>query len=401
MTRTEDRLTAALESAAAAVPVENMRPLTAPGQDQPGRAQSRPRGAVTAHRYRRRAWLTALAAVASIAVISGALVALNIQASSPGPVQTAAYIGGSEPNVPAFFVDAGSTGLYDQKLRVVSLATGAVTATERAPAGTADITFLAEQAQTGNWVAAFINQGSGLMFYRFSITGTGKITPLTRINGVRLKQQPGNVTVLALSPDGSRLALSWTPDNIPDGAAFVNKVIVLNLRTGARQVWKDSLSDGAYHPLITSAVWKPSGRALVFASRMCKLNNATGPCFWEFRSLRTPPAGGRLKAGPVLLRQNGMGGVNQAPAISSDGSSVVEVRNPTSPGPYVTVVRIGLATGKQVVLHRFRAPGQYSVGANEGNFLIVGQLIRHGNNAVLRGWIDGRGFHSLRYPPNS
>jgi hypothetical protein len=378
-----------------------MRPLAAPAQGQPGRAESRWRGGVTAHAYQRRAWLAALAAAASIAVIAAALVALNTQAPSPGPVQAAAYIGGSEPNVPAFFVDADSTGLYDQKLRVVSLATGAVTATERAPAGTADITFLAEQAQTGNWVAAFTNQTSGLVFYRFSITGTGKITPLTRINGIRLKQQPGNLTVLALSPDGSRLALSWTPDDIPDGAAFVNKIIVLNLRTGARQVWKDSLADGAYHPLITSAVWTPGGRALVFASHMCKLNNGTGPCFWEFRSLRTSPAGGGLQAGPVLLRRNGMGGVNQAPAISPDGSSVVEVRNGISLGRYVTVVRIGLATGKQVVLHRFRAHGQYQVGANEGNFLIIGQVIHHGNNAVLRGWIDGRGFHSLHYPPNS
>lgn len=398
MTRTEDRLTTALQSAAAAVLVETMRPLAAP---EPGRAGLRIR-VVTGAPRRRRAWLAALAAAASIAVIAGAAVALTTHAPSPGPVQTAAYIGGSEPNVPAFFVAAGSTGLYDQRLRVVSLATGAVTATERAPAGSGDITFLAEQAQTGNYVAAFTGKTSSseLVFYRFSITGTGKITPLTRIDGIRLKQQPGNLTVLALSPDGSRLAVSWTPDNIPERAAFVNKIIVLSLRTGARQVWKDSMTDGAYHPLITSAVWTPRGRALVFASHMCKLNTGTGSCFWEFRSLRTPPAGGGLHAGPVLLRQNGMGGVNQAPAISPDGSSVVEVRNGISPGRDATVVRVGLATGKQVVLHRFRAPGLYGVGANEGNFLIVGQVLHHGNNALL-GWIDSRGFHPLQYPPNS
>jgi Tol biopolymer transport system component len=264
--------------------------------------------------------------------------------------------------VPAFFVDAGSTGIYDQRLRVVSLATGTVTATENAPAGTGDITFLAEQRHTGNYVAAFTGSSQPaspeLILYRFSITGTGKITPLTRINGIGLKQQPGNLTVLALSPDGSRLALSWTPDNVPDGVAVISKIIVLNLRTGARQEWKDNLANGAHHPLITSAVWTSSGGALVFASRVCKLNTAAGPCFWEFRSLQTPPAGGELHAGPVLLRLNGRGGENQAPAISPDGGSVVEVRNGVPTGRSATVVRIGLATGSRLVRHRAtRSPG--------------------------------------------
>jgi hypothetical protein len=257
-------------------------------------------------------------------------------------------------------------------------------------------------ARCWSWLTA-LTAAAELILYRFSITGTGtgKITPLTRINGIGLKQQPGNLTVLALSPDGSRLALSWTPDNVPDGVAVISKIIVLNLRTGARQEWKDNLANGAHHPLITSAVWTSSGGALVFASRVCKLNTAAGPCFWEFRSLQTPPAGGELHAGPVLLRLNGRGGENQAPAISPDGGSVVEVRNGVPTGRSATVVRIGLATGQQTVLHQFRAPGLYSVGANEGNFLVVGQQLSQGDNWLLRGWIDDRGFHTLPHPPAS
>jgi hypothetical protein len=65
------------------------------------------------------------------------------------------------------------------------------------------------------------------------------------------------------------------------------------------------------------------------------------------------------------------------------------------------VVRIGLATGQQTVLHQFRAPGLYSVGANEGNFLVVGQQLSQGDNWLLRGWIDDRGFHTLTHPPAS
>lgn len=141
--------------------------------------------------------------------------------------------------------------------------------------------------------------------------------------------------------------------------------------------------------------------ALVFASSMCKLSNGVGPCFWEFRSLPTAPAGAGLQAGPVLLRQNGMSGEIQAPAISPDGSSVAEVRYGTAPGHDVSLVRISLATGQQVVLHRWPGPGTYQVGANEGNFLIVGQQIQSGNNWLLRGWIGGPGFHSLRYQRTS
>jgi hypothetical protein len=396
MTRTEERLIAALDSTAAAVPVDAMRPLVAPGQGLPGRAG--PRREVTRRSHRSRVWLAALAA-ASIAAIAAVPVALNSQASLP--VTRAAYIGGSEPAVPAFFVDAGSTGLYDGRLRVVSLATGAVTATELAPAGTGDITFLAEQAQTGNFVAAFEARQGEQALYRFRVTGTGKITPMTRIHGITIKQHAGSLAALALSPDGSRLALSWVPDNFPAAAASA-ELILLNLSTGARQVWKDSLADGAYYPDVTSAVWTPGGRALVFATHMCKLNADASVCFWEFRRLRTPLVGDGLQAGPVLLRQNGMGSQIQAPAISSDGSSVVEIRHGNAPGRPVALVRISLDTGEQAVLHHWGGPGTFQVGANEGNFLIVGQQLRPGGNKwLLRGWIDDRGFHSLTYPSNS
>jgi len=381
-----------------------MRPLAAPEQGRPGRRGLRRRD-LTGHGHRSRVWLAAFAAAASIATIAAVSVALSSQKPSPGPVLVGDYIGGSEPAVPAFFVDAGSTGLYDQRLRVVSLATGAVTATEHAPAGTADITFLAEQAQTGNFVAAFdSNQAGGQVLYRFSITGTGKITPLTRIKGIVLKPQAGNLagslTVLALSPDGSRLALSWT-SNIPSpGGAVGSEIIVLDLNNGPRQVWKDSLTAGDYYPQITSAVWTPDGRTLVFASHMCKLNTDTNLCFWEFRGLVKGGARG-LQAGPVLLRQNGMESEIQAPAISPDGSSVVEVRSGTASGADTSLVRVSLANGKQAVLHRWRTSGPYQVGANEGNFLIVAQQLHSGNTWRLRGWVDSAGFRSLYYPRSS
>ena len=102
--------------------------------------------------------------------------------------------------------------------------------------------------------------------------------------------------------------------------------------------------------------------------------------------------------GPVLLRQNGMNSPVQAPAISPDGLSVVEVRNGTGSGTGsgtgASLVRIPLATGAQTVLHRFRGPGPFQVGPNEGNFLVVGQRLQ-GGNWRLAGWVSDAGFHSL------
>jgi hypothetical protein len=380
MTRTEDRLIAALESAAAEVRVEAMRPLAAGG-----------------HARRRRAWLAAVLPVAASIAAIAFLAVLNSQEPSSGPVQTAAYIGGSEPLVPAFFVDAGSlTPDYGHQIRVISLATGQVTSTEHFPAGAGDITFVAEQPQTGNFVAAFIsNQAGGLQLYRFRITGTGKITPLTRIEGILLRQQPENIAVLGLSPDGSRLALSLIANTIPaPGHAAESKIILLNLATGARQVRSDRLTGRDHYPRITSAAWTRDGRALTFAAHICRVNSPS--CFWEFRQLIMVGSG--LRAGPVLLRRSGMNSPVQSPAISPDGLSAVEVRSGTGPGTDTSLVRIRLATGVQTVLHRWRAPGPFQVGPNEGNFLVVGQRLQ-GGNWRLAGWVSDAGFHSLDHRP--
>lgn len=373
MTRTEERLICALESAAAAVAPS--RPLAAP---EPARLARR-----------RRVRLAAVAvATAAIAVIA-TLVAVSSVRPAPRPVMTAAFIGGSEPRVPAFFVDAGSTGLYDGHLRVVSLATGKVTATEPAPPGTADITFLAEQAQTGSFVAAFIGPGParGLALYRFRVTGTGQITPLVRIGRILTGQQPEDVAALALSPDGSRLALSLTAGARP-------RIILLSLRTGARQVWTGGQPGHGAGTQVLLGAWNRSG--LVFAARTCQPYPHLNDCSWAVRRLVTVHGG--LRAGPALLRQPGTGTQILPLAISPDGASVVEVRSATAPYSLPTLVRVSLATGRSTVLHRWQAPGSYQVGPSEGNFLFVGRQVRRGNDWRIVGWVADGGFHALRYP---
>jgi len=374
VTRTEERLICALESVAATV--EPSAPLTAPAPARLAR--------------RRRVRLAAVTAAGAAIAVIVALIAVNSPRPVSRPIMTAAFIGGSEPRVPAFFVDAGSTGLYDGRLRVISLATGKVTATERAPGGAArDITFLAEQAQTGNFVAGFIGPGSarGLSLYRFRVTATGQITPLIRIGRILTGQQPTGVAALALSPDGSHLALALTAGTRP-------RIILLSLRTGARQAWTGSQPGHGAQTQVLLGVWNRSGP--VFAARTCQPYPHPNDCSWAVRRLVTVHGG--LRAGPVLLRQPGTGTQILPLAISPDGASVVEVRSATAPYSRQSLVRVSLATGRSTVLHRWPAPGQHQVGASEGNFLFVGQQVRRGNDWRIVGWVADGGFHALRYP---
>ena len=388
MIQTEERLIAALESAAAAVRVEDMRPLVAPGEDRAGRVTAPMRG-ISRHPRRRRVWLaTALPAAAGLSAL-GIIVALTGQRSSES-IQTTGYIGGSLPHVPAFFVDAGSTGLSGKQLRVISLATGKVTSTEHMPVGTDDISLLAEQPQTGNYVAGFISSKRGLALYRFRITGTGQITTLTPAGRILPDEQPENITPLALSPDGSRLAVSLTANYIPaPRGKFDAKIILLNLRNGTQQVWNDGLTDRAHFPEITSAAWTPDGRVLVFASHTCRLPRLNA-CTWEFRKLAV--AGGRLRTGPVLLHQTGMNMQTQQPEVSTDGGSVIEVH--PGPGARSSLVRINLSIGRQTVL--FRSSGILQPGPNVGNFEFIGQQVSR-NKWRIAGWVDVDGFHPVRF----
>ncbi len=385
MTQAQERLIAALESAAAAVRVEDMRPLVAPGAGQAGA----PVRGISRHPRRRRIWLAA--ALPAAAGISALALAAALTGQRPSaPVRTAAYIGGSLPRVPAFFVDAGSTGLSDQTLRVISLATGKVTSTEHMPPGADDISLLAEQPQTGNYVAGFISSKRGLALYRFRITGTGQITTLIPEGRILPEDQPENITPLALSPDGAHLAVSLSANDIPAPAGkFDTKIILVNLGNGTQQVWNDGLTDRAHVPEITSAAWTPDGQALVFATRTCRLPQLNA-CTWEFRKLAA--ASGRLRAGPVLLHQPGTNSQTRQPEVSPDGGSVIEVH--PGPGAGSSLVRINLAAGRQTVL--FRSSGTLQAGPNVGNFEFIGQQVSR-NKWRIAGWADADGFHPVPF----
>lgn len=388
MTQTEERLIAALESAAGAVLTDRMRPLVAPFETRSGRTGAPSRSGFS--KPPRKVWLATASAAAACLSVIGLIAALSSQGTQES-LETAAYIGGSLPRVPAFFVDAGSTGIFHQKLRVISLTTGKVTSTEHAPAGASDISFLAEQPQTGNYVAGFIGNRRGVGLYRFRVTGTGQLTKLIPAGQILPAEQPENVTPLALSPDGSRLAVSEVANGVPaPKGKFDAKIIVLDLRTGTQQVWDDGLTDRAHFPQITSAAWTPDGNALVFASRTCRLVQLNA-CTWDFRKLTT--TGGRLRVGPVLLHQTGMSKETQEPVISPDGGSVIEVHSGSDASS--SLVRISLETGRQKVL--FRSAGTLGNGTNVGNFEFVGQQVSRSNWRIV-GWVDVDGFHPLHVP---
>jgi hypothetical protein len=310
--------------------------------------------------------------------------------------------------VPAYFVNTSIVGSADPVLQVVSLATSTVTATQHAPAGTKGVRYILGQPGTGNFVAVAVSDlNSAFVFYRFRVTDTGQISRLVRIRGIALgdtgRQQP---TILALSPDGSQLAYAYSPNIVRLNVRAQSMIVVLNLRSGRRTVWRGSLADPGYAPIVRMGAWTNDGRTLEFATYVCKLSGDVSSCFWEFRGLSTATSDGRLAVGPIQLRQPARG-IATWPAFSTGGASVVEVRDSgqvpgrslAPPALNARLVQVSLATGSQTILHRWSTPEALIV-SEQGNFFLIAQVTPgHGLDFhfLICGWVDGSGFHRLDF----
>jgi hypothetical protein len=154
--------------------------------------------------------------------------------------------------------------------------------------------------------------------YRLSITGSGAVMPLTRIKGgvinvaTALWSSGGS---LALSPDGAKLAL--TVDNTDqrghDSQGWADKIVVIDLATGARHVWRGLYRSGKTFT-IPDISWTADGRSLVFLGLWCDYPKAASRCAGtsgpgdyrdtQVRSLSVGTGGGTLDRSAVLLSQS-------------------------------------------------------------------------------------------------
>lgn len=400
MNTTEDWLTGALDAAAETVRKENVRPL------------AEPRHGV---RERRRRWDARFApAAAAVVVVLVVALALVVTRGTPlRPVSTTPSGGqgaAAQPAPPRYYAEAEG-GIYTGSSQIVvrSTATGAVLARIANPpaasgngtqyavsvaAGTDDETFYAVY-ENGN-----AKDGS-IRIYRFHLGLSGTPTALTEIAGGLISGQNYllNVGGIAVSPDGSQLAVAVAATSSGPDSGTPQEIVVVNLRSGAHSTWRSGLDRAGSTVAIADVSWTGDSKSLVYLAQWCSsdagegmtgLTCAGGRTDAQVRALDVASGGGQLNSGPVLLRPSSTRQYIAQALINPAGNEIDVV---AQEGSGVEVAEISIATGKTVrVLYRTPFPdvakvqGWHLAADRTGKYLLVGE----GGSGPVHGWIkDG------------
>jgi hypothetical protein len=366
MTRTEERLTDALDAAASRLREETLRPLSVP-----------PR------RGRRSApWLAPIAATASVLLVIGVVVGLA--GRLPGSGRAASGGGVAAPH--RYYIVTGILGTTT----VLSTATGAVTATVPVPGrlNHRDYRpFVASAADGTYYIAAFyrLNQQR---IYQFRLTGAGKISGFSPVRGGELgKYQVADA--MAASQDGSRLAVGIGTYRVDkygeqDPRSNSDQIAVIRTSTGAMSIWQGGMRALGRSFKVANLSWTSSGRELVVLGQWCGVHaafdheicigpkNRPGARAAEVWAVNPASRGGQLDSGRLLLRQSARYPYIAQALISPDGSTITAVlmsgpvvkskdQGPGLAPDHLSVQQISVATGKQqAVLYQRR------VGATSG-----------------------------------
>lgn len=429
MTRTEERLADALHASADRVRDHRIRPLAdSSGSQKP---RTRPQG-----------WLVPAAAALAVIVAIGLAVTLASQAH-PGNKSQASIAQPQPGNGPPKYYAEVEGKMYrwhgtdSVEVVVRATTTGAVVARVRNPviAGQPEIMPFSVAAAPGNrtFYALYRNYGGGseLWIYRFRILPSGHASALTPISGGPITGQNylGNVGGFTVSPDGTRLALAVASDHDPNSAtsAVAGQIVVINLRTGARAVWRGGLNRPGQVFGIQTLSWTGDGRSLAFQAQWCPPLDISYGAYGGFvcstlgSDPQDPHAEGVAELREIHVTSHSSGGTlgeAQAfmkasehlqpgmPAIVDPGGR--ELITMVAVDAYTfEVVKTSIATGATT-----SDLGQVPGGWQDEFYLAADRSGRHvlvwmsGNDTnPLHGWVDG-GYHQLaptfplNYPGN-
>jgi hypothetical protein len=353
---TEERLRAATRAAADTVAPGSAPPLRLP-DEQPGRVRWDQR-----HRWLRT--MVPLAAAAAVAIVVIASLALT---SRTPPASPAAPASGTSAlrSIPPYYV--ALAGLPDTPEHAVirASATGAVLATVNPPRPYRSFTFVSGAADDRTFVLAaqrWWNVTSGtrgeaaqqqdnttpVVFFRLTFDPRTRATRLTALpTAGPISSQ--DLSGLAVSPDGSTLALSVHPAEIS----------VITLATGSERHWVWPHTAGTWTPKAISGTWvgnsKPGGQPLSWTAD----GRTLAFQFWtqsggitQVRLLDTTSPGGSLRAARPAVSFVGHGQVKTGPLgnsiITPDGTKIVTVASRTRGGP-PEVMEFSVRTGQPVI----------------------------------------------------
>jgi hypothetical protein len=374
MNTLEDKLRTALRETGAEITPHSVPPLRLRGTPP----RLRPLG--LAGRQRWAAWLTPLAAAACVVVVVTASLAISIAAhgrhrAARGPV-------GQFAGVPPYYVvlagkNPDPTAAQPQFAQVRATATGAVIATVTPPEPYG--TFIAATAATDDrtfvlaatpWAVHHADGGVSIPESptKFFLLRLGPGARTARLTTLPIPRQRATASDIALSPDGTRLAVASR-----DASAGGPAIHVFSLANGSQRVW--TWPQGG--PITNNAgnngevlSWTADGRTMAFQQW------AAGNII-DLRLLDTTAPGGSLQAASrLLLRWPGDGATwhfvhgkisnvlfGPSAVITPDGTKIVaatvsETKHPLS--SELAFTEFSAATGKAVdVLSRWDLPGLY------------------------------------------
>lgn len=269
-----------------------------------------------------RTWLISAAAAVSVLLVIGLVVA----GRTANPAGTSLLA--RTTSVPPFYTQFGASNpAFPRTLVIRSTATGAIVASAPAPdapdwllpvimvaAGPGARTFYV--AYEANW-APTASVPRQIWIYRLDV---GAHT-LTRIKGGRFRgnQAVGELGNMAVSPDGTRLALTADAASQPStdtDTGVANDIVVVDLRTGAHTVWQGGLFRPGKTFRIPSISWTADGRSIVFLAEWCNPDmyynlcsgTMSGPDGYRDTQVRSLPVtgpgastGGSLNTSSTLL----------------------------------------------------------------------------------------------------
>jgi hypothetical protein len=364
MTRTEERLADALGAAASAVREDSLRPLTV-REGHPGRP-------------RQPGWLAPVAAAVGVALVIGlAVLAAQVSGRHAAPA-------GLPPGTPRYYVQ---TGLAGSRPVVRSTATGAVTGTVPVRASNALGYDLVTADRDGTFfvvAAPALNHGERL--YKFRLTRAGRVIGFSAVPVGTLASRTWAADALAVSPDGSRIALGMRfvapPVLCPPARqpcpqqAGPDYVLAINLATGHRTVWRWAGSLVVHSFAVESLSWTSDNRALALLGQWCTRGRTNETCAREGRlaevmKLHPAAGGGDIDQHGVLYQSGPLPEIVQA-QISPDGRSVIAVvLRGQVPGyghvrRYLSVERISVVPGSEgqvlAVLYQRRLTDTFDPG---------------------------------------
>jgi len=422
MTRTEERLTEYLNAVADSVRADSTRPLAPPAAPAPERVHRLHRLAAGQRGWR--GWVVPLAAAALVVAVavSGAELAANVGDHHAAGASVHPAAPGAAAPLPRYYMEA--EGLSAPSPVVRSVATGAVIGRVPNPGGGHEAAMAAAPDDRTFYVVYGPRNPSArenkYTIYSVTVLNSGKVTAPVPVKGGAVTYTNSAATALAVSPDGGRLAMTLaisTPSPGFPGQRVADEILVIDLRTGARQVWQGGLDQAGYELTVGSVAWAGDGQSVEFLATWCADGTecvggiAPSRPSSQVRSLPLSTGGGSLDASAVLLREPYfVASMAAAPAGDIDLLTLSGQESGNYFARSLTVSQFSADGRLERVLYRRTYPessilrmAASSLSTDpSGSHLLLGQMLYRcktgfecGSDASTIGWIAEGTFHPL------